>query len=136
MIVVLKKIVKPLSATVVFMIFLKPQLPKVVFYTKKNKNKIYVDAYMNTKDQFDKYFEMGTILTIFFNKWIILDINSVIFFPFFFPLPISFILFSSSLEKHESLNNDLSITVEPSIVRLSPRQNNDSNRINKMQKGM
>ena len=35
-----------------------------------------MDAYVDTKDQFDKYFEMSTIFTIFFNNWIILDLNS------------------------------------------------------------
>ena len=35
-----------------------------------------MNAYVDTKDKFDKYFEMGTILTIFFNQWIILDLNS------------------------------------------------------------
>ena len=30
----------------------------MIFYTKK---KIYVDAYVNTKDYFDKYFEMTNI---------------------------------------------------------------------------
>ena len=39
------------------------------------KKKIHVDAYVDTKDYFDKYFEMGTILTIFFT-WIILILNS------------------------------------------------------------
>ena len=42
-----------------------------------------MDAYVYTKNQFDKYFEMGTILTIFFNKWIILDLNSVSRFSLF-----------------------------------------------------
>ena len=35
-----------------------------------------MDAYVDTKDQFDKYFEMSNIFTIFFNNWIILDLNS------------------------------------------------------------
>ena len=49
----------------------------MVFYTKKNK--IHVDAYMDTKDYFDKYFEMSTILTIFFfYQWIIFNLNSKI----------------------------------------------------------
>ena len=35
---------------------------------------------MNTKDYFDKYFEIGTILTFFFYKWIIMVLNSCFFF--------------------------------------------------------
>ena len=34
-----------------------------------------MDAYLDTKDQFDKYFEMSNIFTIFFNNWIILDLG-------------------------------------------------------------
>ena len=48
--VVLKKIIKPQFVIVVLKIFLKllkSQSPTVVFYTKK---KIYVDAYVDTKD--------------------------------------------------------------------------------------
>ena len=35
-----------------------------------------MNAYVNIKDYFDKYFEMGTIPTIFFYKMIILVLNS------------------------------------------------------------
>ena len=73
---VLKKIVKSQSQITILRIFLKllkSRSPMVVFYTKK---KIYMDAHVDTKDYFDKYFEMSTILIIFFNLWIILVLKN------------------------------------------------------------
>ena len=35
-----------------------------------------MDAHVDTKDYFDKYFEMSTILIIFFNLWIILVLKN------------------------------------------------------------
>ena len=35
-----------------------------------------MDAYVNKEDYFDKYFQMDTILIIFFYKYIILVLNS------------------------------------------------------------
>ena len=39
-----------------------------------------MDDYVNIKDYFDKYFGNDTILTIFFFKIIILDLNFLVFF--------------------------------------------------------
>ena len=72
-----RKIVKPHSVTVVLKIFLKllkSQSVTVVFYTKKTRMNDYVDR----KYYFDKYFEMTTILTIFFYQRIILDLSSIL----------------------------------------------------------
>ena len=72
-----RKIVKPHSVIVVLKIFLKllkSQSVTVVFYTKKTRMNDYVDR----KYYFDKYFEMTTILTIFFYQRIILDLSSIL----------------------------------------------------------
>ena len=72
-----RKIVKPHCVTVVLKIFLKllkSQSVTVVFYTKKTRMNDYVDR----KYYFDKYFEMTTILTIFFYQQIILDLSSIL----------------------------------------------------------
>ena len=64
---VLRKIIKPWSLTMVLRLFLKllkPQSPTVVFYTKK---KSHMDDYVDRKYCFEKYFEIGSILTIFFS---------------------------------------------------------------------
>ena len=42
--------------------------------------KTHVDDYVNIKDYFDKYFGNDIILTIFFFKIIILDLNFLVFF--------------------------------------------------------
>ena len=52
---VLNKIVKPQYVSVVFI--LKSQSPMIVFYTKK----IHMDVYVDTKDYFDKYFEISIL---------------------------------------------------------------------------
>ena len=73
---VLRKIVKPWSLILLLRLFLKllkPQSPAVVFNTKK---KSHMDDYVDRKYYYEKYFEMGTILTVFFYKRIILDLNS------------------------------------------------------------
>ena len=60
-----RKIVKPHYVTMVLRMFLKllkSQSIMVIFYTKKTR----INDYMDRKYYFDKYFEMGTILTIFF----------------------------------------------------------------------
>ena len=64
--VVLKKIVKLQSMTVILRIFLKllkPQSPMMVFYIKK---KNYVDDYVGRKDYFDKYFGINYSHYFFF----------------------------------------------------------------------
>ena len=72
-----RKIVKPHYVTMVLRMFLKllkSQSIMVIFYIKKTRINDYVDR----KYYFDKYFEMTTILIIFFYQWIILDLNSVL----------------------------------------------------------
>ena len=72
---VLRKITKSQSQNVVLKIFvklLKSQLLLMIFYVLK---KFYVDACMNIKYYFDKYFEIR-FLPFFFYQWIILYLNS------------------------------------------------------------
>ena len=70
---VLRKIVKPQFMVLrIFLKFLKITNNGFLYFKK-----IYINAYVDTKDYFDKYFEIDTILTIFFfYQSSISDLNS------------------------------------------------------------